>query len=563
MLLNKHKLLVQVHFRTSSIDSLQSDRYEAHYPARRPNATNRHLDELRHRSSHFQQGEVNMKRFYCRQGTLVLLSLVSLSAAATVAAIIPNLEPFQDPTGAVSSFNTGGAIHENNAFFQPLGTNGRTCATCHQADQAFSISAAGVQEVYERTHGQDPLFAAFDGANCPTDTSPTDISKDRAAHSLLLDRGLIRIGITLPAGPQFQISVVRDPYGCAITTDPATGRPLISVYRRPLPSTNLRYLSAIMFDGRETLMPLNSAQTFNANLSFDLTDQAITAVQTHSQGQTPSAEQLAEIVRFEMGFTTAQVRDNEAGSLNAHGAGGGALTLSSQPYYPGINDALGGDPTGAKFNPSAFSLYTAWEKPSANGHRYDGRDGWNDKEKNQAREDIAAGEVLFNSKPVLITGVRGLNDNATLGSPASITGTCTTCHDSPNVGDHSVALPLDIATSRQPGYETNSAIISALRELSAPDLPVFEISGCPDPANPGQTINYYTSDPGKGLVSGLCADVNRGKGPILRGLAVRAPYFHNGAAANLTELVNFYNQRFQMNLTSKEKEQLIAFLNSL
>ena len=57
--------------------------------------------------------------------------------------------------------------------------------------------------------------------------------------------------------------------------------------------------------------------------------------------------------------------------------------------------------------------------------------------------------------------------------------------------------------------------------------------------------------------------MNRGKGPILRGLAARAPYFQNGAAANLEELVNFYNQRFQMNLTPKEKQQLVAFLNSL
>jgi cytochrome c peroxidase len=57
--------------------------------------------------------------------------------------------------------------------------------------------------------------------------------------------------------------------------------------------------------------------------------------------------------------------------------------------------------------------------------------------------------------------------------------------------------------------------------------------------------------------------VNRIKGPILRGLASRAPYFHNGAAQNLDQLVNFYNQRFQMNLSDEEKKQLIAFLNSL
>ena len=57
--------------------------------------------------------------------------------------------------------------------------------------------------------------------------------------------------------------------------------------------------------------------------------------------------------------------------------------------------------------------------------------------------------------------------------------------------------------------------------------------------------------------------LTRTKGPILRGLAARAPYFHNGAARNLQELINFYNLRFQMNLTDEEKEQLIAFLNSL
>jgi cytochrome c peroxidase len=61
----------------------------------------------------------------------------------------------------------------------------------------------------------------------------------------------------------------------------------------------------------------------------------------------------------------------------------------------------------------------------------------------------------------------------------------------------------------------------------------------------------------------LCSDVNRVKGPVLRGLAARAPYFHNGAARNLNELVNFYNQRFQMNLTQQQEQQLIAFPNSL
>jgi cytochrome c peroxidase len=94
-------------------------------------------------------------------------------------------------------------------------------------------------------------------------------------------------------------------------------------------------------------------------------------------------------------------------------------------------------------------------------------------------------------------------------------------------------------------------------------MPLFLISGCPNPFNQGQLESFYTTDPGKALVSGNCADFNRVKGPILRGLAARAPYFHNGAAADLREVVNFYNQRFRMTLSETQKNQLVAFLNSL
>ena len=476
----------------------------------------------------------------------IVLSFFACLSAAAVIHTIPNLKRFQDKTGAAATFNKTGHIDENNPFFQGLGTNGRACVTCHQPDQAFSLSAKGAQEVYERTHGDDPLFASVDGANCPAFTS-----KDRAAHSLLLERGLIRVALPMPAHAQFTIAVVHDPYGCAITYD--TGVPVIAVYRRPLPAANLRYLSAVMFDGRETLHVLNNAQTLEDNLKFDLTDQAMGAVTGHEQGVAPSAEKLAEIVKFEMDLTTAQIEDNDAGLLYAHGATGGPMALTAQAYYPGINDVLGGDPTGQKFNPNAFSLYSAWG--NAGGKR-------SDDDKEEARAEIAAGEKLFDTAPLVITGVRGLNDNPALGNPASIPGTCTTCHDAPNVGNHSVALALDIATSRQTADETDPNIIAALDELSAPDLPVYEIRGCTDPVS-GKQVNFYTSDPGKALISGLCTDVNRGKGPILRGLAARAPYFHNGAAADLNELVNFYDKRFQMNLTDMQKKELIAFLNSL
>ncbi len=82
-----------------------------------------------------------------------------------------------------------------------------------------------------------------------------------------------------------------------------------------------------------------------------------------------------------------------------------------------------------------------------------------------------------------ITAVRGLNDNAALNKPVAIQGTCTTCHDTPNVGHHSLPLPLDIGVghSAMPGVETDPTIAAAVAELNEPDLPVFLISGCPDP----------------------------------------------------------------------------------
>jgi hypothetical protein len=494
-----------------------------------------------------------------RSVLLVLLVVcVATVTAAAAAFFIPNILPFPDNTGAVATHSTAGSIDQRNAFFQSLGTNGRSCATCHQPGQAFSLSVSGVRLTYLLSRGNDPLFAATDGANCPTNTS-----HDPAAHSLLLNHGLIRVGLTPPANAQFTITVVHDPYGCALTYDPNTGAPIISVYRRPIPATNLRFLSAVMFDGRETLKPLNNATTFQANLAFDLTDQALSAVMGHAQGNhPPTAQQLAQIVQFESGLSTAQLLDHEAGVLSAGPASGGPLPLSTQAYSPGSNDPLGGTPIGVNFNQNAFTLYTAWENISEPS-RFPWQQPTPGQLTNDTRRAIADGEKIFNTQPLFIAGVRGLNDNASIGSPASITGTCSTCHNTPNVGNHSVALPLDIGVSRQPGDETNAAIITALQQLSAPDLPVYKISGCPDSQNPGMTLTFYTSDPGKALISGLCSDVNRGKGPILRGLAARAPYFHNGAAANLQELVSFYNLRFQMNLTARQQKDLIAFLNSL
>ena len=455
-----------------------------------------------------------------------------------------------DPSGVLGIFNLNGRLRTDGPFFQSLGSNGRSCATCHVAEQAFSFTPAGARARFDATRGRDPLFATVDGANCPSTKQ-----SDRAAHSLLLQNGLIRVGIRMVDKPQFTISVVHDPYGCAIIPDATGGPPTVSVYRRPLPSANLMFLSTVMFDGRETVAPLNNGQTYFPNLIADLSHQAMDATTGHAQAlQPPTDEQVQGIVEFEMGLITAQARDDRAGSLARHGALGGPFYLANEDYYPGINDSLGADPSGEPFDAASMTLFGQWADA-----------GGRDDDRAEARRAISAGEALFNSAPMQISNVRGLNDNAAIGSPQSFVGHCTSCHDTPNVGNHSLPLPLDIGTAHATGesMESDPAIAAALSELSMPDLPVYLISGCPSPFAPGEPESFYTTDPGKALVTGSCGDFNRIKGPVLRGLAARAPYFHNGAAATLKEAVNFYNERFGMHLTAQQKSDLVAFLNSL
>jgi hypothetical protein len=300
-----------------------------------------------------------------------------------------------------------------------------------------------------------------------------------------------------------------------------------------------------MWDARFTAAPLNAAAALSANLESDLSTQAANAIATHEQGSAaPTATQLSELVAFEEGLFTAEATDTQAGPLTGSGVTGGAAALAAQNYYPGTNDAFGQDPTGAKFNPVVFTLFQAWEGST-----------------NPAQASIARGEDIFNSAPMQITDVHGLNDNPALGSPAVIVGTCGTCHDAPNIGTHSLPLAMDIGTSHVIASETDANIIGGLQALTMPSLPVYQISGCT--AVGGNAVVYVTTDPGVALTTGQCADVNRMKVPGLRGLAARGPYFHNGSAANLGQVAQFYSTRFQMNLNPQQLVDLQNFLAAL
>lgn len=454
---------------------------------------------------------------------LILTAAVSIlafpGARASIGQIIetfiPNLRPLPDPSGKLETYSTAGFVDETNPFFQELGTNGRRCVTCHQPADAWSVTPPHIQERFDESQGTDPIFRPVDGATCPTvDTSTVENRKE--AYKLLLTKGLIRIGEQIPPGADFIVTGVDNPYGC---NDLNT----LSMYRRPLPATNLGFLSTVMWDGREFPVIAEQKPFTLAEVNAALHQQAIDATEGHAQGQQPTDHQVQRIVDFELALFTAQSFDNQAGPLHTERAHGGPVPLSQQNFFLGINDPLGNNPTKLPFTPVIFTLYQNWlNMPD---REYD--------EFTEARESIARGELLFNSLPIKIKGVGGLND---------MTGTCGTCHDAPAVGNHSFPAPLNIGV--------------ADGSRRTPDMPLFTFS-----CNDGTMVE--TTDPGRALVTGKCADIGKFKGPILRGLAARAPYFHNGMAATLDDVVTFYQQRFDLGLTDQQQRDLVAFLKSL
>jgi hypothetical protein len=289
-----------------------------------------------------------------------------------------------------------------------------------------------------------------------------------------------------------------------------------------------------MWDGRENVFVDPTASPKVLDLQKGLNTQANDATLGHAQGAVNlTAAQSQGIVDFEMALATAQATDNAAGSLSAAGATGGPGSIPSQTFFVGINDPLGANPSGAAFSNQVFTLYNAWAGLTGNAQ-------------NNARASIARGQKLFNERQFTISGVRGLNGQASdpLGTTPLTTGGCVTCHDSPNVGDHSVVLPLDIG-------------------LSGPDIvntdlyPRYTVRN----KTTGETIR--TSDLGRAAITGKWADMTRFKGPVLRGLAPRPPYFHNGFAATLEDVVKFYDTRFHIGFTAQEAADLANFLRAL
>ncbi len=205
-------------------------------------------------------------------------------------------------------------------------------------------------------------------------------------------------------------------------------------------------------------------------------------------------------------------------------------------------------PGDGQFTPAIFNPFGAWASLAPA----------------DPRAAVARGEAIFNSREINITGVAGINDDVATGGlvaggMSSLTGTCGTCHDTPNVGNHSFPTPLDIGTG-DPGVGNAAVNLGGLDISYLPSITVCKL----DPLSGMPTTNCKTTtDLGQALIDGKFDHVGKIKGPVLRGLSARAPYFHNGAARTLLDAVRFYETRFGLSLSTQDESDLVAFLSSL
>ena len=475
---------------------------------------------------------------------------------------LPAFATYDNEQGQLGVLNTSGSFEtKGHPFFEPIGTNGRACVTCHQPSDAMSLSLRSIRERWTATAGKDALFAAVDGMNCPN-LPPGD----PRSHSQLLERGLFRVALPWPPqrpdgtriDPEFTIDVVRDPGGC--NTDSRYGlnsaTPTISVYRRPRPVANTKYTTHQNFgvgpfigkNGMPSSVDPENGKPTSMNLMSDaraptLALQADDAAKNHLQIAKLSAAQIARIVEFERQVYIAQVTRRDAGSL---------IEPDGPPAFGPRN--LAADDAGVLGNNTTryvFPLGGKWTHlPRTNDEIANAQ--------NASRESIARGHDVFMFRTFWIRDSMHLN-SVGLGNP--VKRTCATCHGMHMTGMDTANGWMDIGTTNLPW--ATEVPLNPWTE-ARPQMPLFRVT-CKPWVRPHPFLGrvIYTQDPGRALISGLCNDVGTIVMEQFRGLAARAPYFSNGSAATLRELVDFYDRRYNIGYSELEKQDLVNFLGAL
>ena len=459
--------------------------------------------------------------------------------------------------GRLGILNSAGEINmKGHPFFEPLGSNGRACVTCHQPANGMSVSVESLRRRWKETHGKDPIFEAIDGSNNPK--LPQELE---SSHSLLLNRGLFRIGLPFPAKgkdgkttkPEFTIEVVRDPTGVNLDNDFGlkSANPTISVFRRPRSVANMKYVMSPdptfnIKTGTLAEKDPETGLTVGMNMMADsrhytLKAQALDAYDGHLQGHNNLTNtDLQKIVDFENQLYMAQNMDKWGSNLVENGEPSGLGTKAMVKGKVHILANNNKDPI--------FHWFETWKKPETMPKELT-------KEQQEFRASVARGNDIFMFRQFWIRDATHINSIG-LGNP--VKRSCTTCHNGQMTAQDLAPGWVDLGTTNYPTW-TEPAVN---RDKS--ELPVFKCT-CDKTAPPHPYLGrvIYTTDPGRALITGKCADIGSIVMQQFRGLAARPPYFANGSAKNLREIVDFYDRRFDMKLSEQDKKDLENFMSVL
>lgn len=310
------------------------------------------------------------------------------------------------------------------------------------------------------------------------------------------------------------------------------------------PETGKPVSMQLMADGREAT----------------LRTQALNASSTHLQYASKlSPVQLEQLEKFQRQIYVAQGQSKQGGDLNAWLPN----ALGTKPLVDGRFGL------GDSFKNPLFGNIDEWRKP---------REGETAAQR-AFRESAARGYDVFFVRTFWIRDITHLN-SVGLGNP--IKRTCATCHNGNMIGNDIAPGWMDLGTTNFPwaatAHTTDKVQAPNLHAYDQPlhsqktklelgraaELPVFKLT-CKPSARPHPYLGrvIYTSDPGRALHTGKCADIGAITMQQLRGLAARAPYFANGSARTLRELVDYYDLRFDARYSAQEKTDLVNFLSLL
>src|ERR1051325_3092979 len=234
---------------------------------------------------------------------------------------IPNNHPFKNPNGKATTFSTQGKVDLTGEFFQAQGTNGRSCASCHIAENAWAINPSTLQDIFDDTDGTDPVFNLLDADNPNMDVSTTEARL--AAYSMLLRYGVFRRGGAPRPNSEWELIAVDDPHGFANLNR-------LVQWRRAMPSANFALGSAtVNWDGG------NSVGT---DQDAVLGDQASRNVTGGQQGSPARPEVIDNIVAFEEALSSAALIVQGVGRVDAGNARGGPEQVSKMTKAAGRFD---------------------------------------------------------------------------------------------------------------------------------------------------------------------------------------------------------------------------------